>query len=121
MPIAAKQDDTRRLVVARASGPLLTTDVMAFISDRRTGSGRHDRLLFDLRDVTTMPSGDELRSLAELLATLSRTLGRGRAALVASTTTVYASARILELLCHELGVNTVRACHDLADAEAWLA
>jgi hypothetical protein len=120
MSIRVRCDVERQRVVAHASGPLTITAIMAFVSEHRTGFPRSYGLLFDLRDVTMMPTNDDLRAFAILLASLSRGAARGRAALVASTDTVYGAARELQQLCEAAGVQTVRACRDLAEAEAWL-
>ncbi len=121
MPIPAARDDTRQLVVARATGPLLIADLLTFLSEHRTGGARRYSLLLDLRDVTTMPSTADLQVFADLLGELSRGAPRGRAALVAATDRVHEAAQVLEQLCDAAGVHTVRAWRSLDEAEAWLA
>ena len=52
---------------------------MTFLSEHRTGEPASFGLMFDLRQATTMPTGEELRGFANLLATLTRGAPHGRA------------------------------------------
>jgi hypothetical protein len=121
MPITVERDDNRRRIIARGSGPLRLDDLMTFLGDHRTGVAATFGLFMDLRAVTSLPSGDELRAFAELLARLSKSSPRGRAAALATNDVVFASVRQLELWCETMDVTTVRACRTIEDAEAWLA
>ena len=121
MPITADRDDARRLVVAHVVGPLLMSELFAFASDHRTGLPSTYALLLDLREATTMPTEGDLRSFAHLLAMLSRSAVRGRAALLAPTDSVFEASRALEQFCQAAGVHTLRACRDVEEADAWLA
>lgn len=121
MPITVERDDVRRTIVVHATGTLSVGGAPSFLREHRTGEARSYSLLFDLRDVTEMPTGEELRAFARLLANLTLDGPRGRAAFVATTHAVYRAAQTLERFCEAGGVTTVRACRSLDEADAWFA
>jgi hypothetical protein len=120
MAITVKHDDAARLIIARISGAVVMSELVAFERQHRTGEPRRYALIFDLRDVTSVPASDELRAFAELLVTSTRDAARGRAALVATEPSVYVAAHQLEQFCAAGGISTVRACRDFDEAIDWV-
>jgi hypothetical protein len=71
MPLTFEVDADRRILRSHGTGALTTTDLIEYFADSRADpaydAGMHR--LMDLREVTQLPSSDDIRSLATFART----------------------------------------------------
>ena len=76
-------------------------------------------VLLDLREVTSLPSTSQLRSVGEAIARLRARVRFGACALVASSDALYGTAKIFEVTAAR-GFDATAVFRGPAEAEAWL-
>ena len=79
----------------------------------------HPDVLVDLRETSSLPETDQLRSIAKEVARLREKLQWGACAIVASRDAVYGISRMFAVYTED-AFSSVRVFRELAEAEAWL-
>jgi hypothetical protein len=122
MPINVERDLRRHWMIARATGPLILSEVLTFIQTARVPQEvRMWPLLFDARLATTGITEAEVLKAAHAVGEAVRTTGpRGHVALVAEDDRVYQRMLLYEAACADLGVRVIRVFRQYGDAEQWL-
>jgi len=121
MPITYERHDETRRIRVTASGALTLRDVLAVI-DRQLAEGAWSySMLYDARDLTTMPSADDVRKLAARVEALAQKHGaRGAIAIVTNSDAVYGTARMYAALSQQPR-QTISVFRAFDEAERWLA
>lgn len=121
MPISYEIDPASGWIRTRCSGDVTLAEAVDHF--RALGvdpaTPKRPNVLVDLRETTTLPESDQLRTIAKEVARLDQKLEWGACAIVASRDAAYGISRIFAVYT-EQSFSSVRVFRELAEAEAWL-
>ena len=123
MPIWLTPEDSRRWLIATATGHLSLGDLAAFITTHRVGDRLRWPLLFDASATTTDIEADEVEQLAQAAFRANEERGETRAPLALIAPEDPAAYRLMcryQTLCEEKGIGATKVFRSREDAERWL-
>ena len=85
MPLTYRVDTTQQIVRSHGSGALSTDDLLAYFAESRADPAFDPSMhrLMDLREVTALPSSEEIRSLANFARNKAPVVETARMAIIA--------------------------------------
>ena len=123
MPIWIAPADTRRWLIATATGHLSLEDLVTFIMTHRTGERLRWPLLFDASATTTDIAPTEVEQLARAAIRAKEQAGEMRApvALIAPADPAsYMLMQRYQTLCDQNGIGITKVFRSREEAEQWL-
>ena len=123
MPIWLAPADSRRWLIATATGHLSLKELAAFIKTHRVGDRLRWPLLFDASATTTDIALHEVEQLAQAAVRAKDQVGEERApvALIPpADAAAFALMERYETLCALKGIGPTRVFRSREDAEKWL-
>jgi len=123
MPIWLAAADTRRWLIATATGHLSLEDLITFIATHRVGDRLSWPLLFDASAASTDIESPDLERLAHAAALAKHQRGTARAPVALIPPNDPAACRLMEFykgLCDEKDIGVTNVFWSREDAERWL-
>jgi len=123
MPIWLTPEDSRRWLVATATGHLSLADLTTFISTHRVGDRLRWPLLFDASATTTDIEPGEIEQLVQTAFRANEQRGEMRAPLALIAPDDPAAYQLMcryQALCEQKGLGATKVFRSREDAERWL-
>jgi hypothetical protein len=119
MPLTFEVDTQRRIIRSRGTGALTTADLLQYFADTRADPDYDDSMhrVMDLRDVTKLPSSDDIRWLAAFARTKAP-VETARMAIIASSDLAFGVSMMFKAFVG-YGEQLI-VVRDEAEAMAWL-
>ncbi len=122
MPVIYQIDREKGLIRTRCVGYVTLPEVADHFRRLMEDPDRLSPLdvLLDLREVTSLPSDDQLKAVGEEIRRIHDTLEFGACAIVASSDVLFGTAEVFEVFAAP-GFRVTKVFRGPTEAESWLA
>jgi hypothetical protein len=122
VPVTYEIDKARGLIRTMCTGYVTFFEVAEHFQEleRDPDCPKQLDVLLDLREITSLPSSEQLRAVSEQIGRLRDRVRFGAAAFVVGTDALFGTAMVLEVYAAR-GFRTTKIFRDAAEAESWLA
>jgi hypothetical protein len=122
MPVLYQIDKRNKVIRTKCVGNVTLPEVIHHFHTLEHDPDCPDRLdvLLDLREMTSLPSDDQLRGVSEEIRRVRDRVTFGACAIVAASDAIFGTAKIFEVFAAR-GFRATRVVRGPSEAEAWLA
>jgi HrpA-like RNA helicase len=122
MPVVYLIDREKALIRTRCVGPVTLPEVADHFRQLERDPDRPARVdvLLDLREVSSLPTDDQLRAVGREIQRIRDSVRFGACAIVASSDVLFGTAKMFEVVAAP-GFRVTRVFRGPTEAEAWLA
>jgi len=122
MPVTYEIDKRNGIIRTRCSGAVTFPDVVEHFQtlERDADCPRSADVVLDLRELTSLPTNNQLRSVGDQIHRIRNSVRFGLCAIVASSDAVYGTARVFEVFA-AAEFRATNVFRWPIDAETWLA